>query len=167
MPGRALFRDSCEGKERGAQGFVGQVGRERIDNGGRVGKLLAGLLWLVARRVPLTERELDGPQFAWQVEHFSQGACLVERANGRLGTFTMQVVEYEPNESEIIQVTAGPGIRPTQTFLFESTRMGTRLNFRVDVQTQGLFRLMAPVLPRMIRKKWAGYLVNLKSVLAS
>lgn len=81
--------------------------------------------------------------------------------------FPMQVVEYELNRREVIKATGGPGVRPTQSFQLEAKESGTKLNFSVEIETSGLFRLMEPLLPGMIGKKWKGYLVNLKNQLES
>ena len=80
-------------------------------------------------------------------------------------TFTMQVIEYQPNQREVIRAVAGPNVRPTQTFQFEATASGTRLSVSAQVRTSGLFRLMEPMMPTMFRKTWAQYLSNLKQIL--
>jgi uncharacterized protein YndB with AHSA1/START domain len=77
----------------------------------------------------------------------------------------MQVLEIEPNKKEVIKAISGPGVRPTQTFVFAPSGSGTRLDFRVEVQTYGLFRLMEPLLPGMIGKNWDGYLATLKRII--
>ena len=80
-------------------------------------------------------------------------------------TFTMRVIDYRPDHQMIIDAIAGPGIRPTQHFQFEAADGGTRVSFRGEVRTSGLFRLMEPVLPSMLSKLWAGYLANIKRIL--
>ena len=80
-------------------------------------------------------------------------------------TFTMQVVEYQPNQREVIQAVSGPGVKPTQTFQFESRDGGTHLCITANVQTSGLFRLMEPMMPAMFSKTWSQYLSNLKHIL--
>jgi uncharacterized protein YndB with AHSA1/START domain len=79
--------------------------------------------------------------------------------------FRMQVTNYQPNHRVTIQAVAGPGVRPVQNFQFEMTDSGTRVSFRGDVRTSGLFRLMEPAMPSMFGKLWAGYLANLKRIL--
>lgn len=79
-------------------------------------------------------------------------------------SFTMRVIEYQPYSLEVIQAVSGPGVRPTQTFRFDAEGTGTRLDFSVDIRTYGLFRLMEPMLPGMIRKTWARYLTGLKVI---
>ncbi len=80
-------------------------------------------------------------------------------------SFTMQVIEYQPNQREVIRAVAGPNVRPTQTFQLEATASGTRLSVSAQVRTSGLFRLMEPMMPTMFRKTWAQYLSNLKQIL--
>ena len=80
-------------------------------------------------------------------------------------TFTMQVVEYQPNQREVIQAVSGPGVKPTQTFQFESRDGGTQLSITAHVRTYGLFRLIEPMMPAMFSKTWSQYLINLKHIL--
>lgn len=80
-------------------------------------------------------------------------------------SFTMRVIEYQPDSLEVIQAVSGPGVRPTQTFRFDAEGTGTRLDFCVEIHTYGLFRLMEPLLPAMIRKTWTRYLAGLKGIL--
>jgi uncharacterized protein YndB with AHSA1/START domain len=80
-------------------------------------------------------------------------------------TFTMQVIEYQPNQREVIQAISGPGVMPTQTFQFETRDGGTRLSVSANVRTSGLFRLMEPMMPTMFSKTWRQYLSNLKHIL--
>jgi len=80
-------------------------------------------------------------------------------------TFTMQVVEYQPNQREVIQAVSGPGVKPTQTFQFESRDGGTQLSITAHVRTYGLFRLIEPMMPAMFSKTWSQYLINLEHML--
>jgi dehydrogenase/reductase SDR family member 12 len=80
-------------------------------------------------------------------------------------TFTMQVVECQPHQREVIQAISGPGVKPTQTFQFESRDGGTYLSITANVRTSGLFRLMEPMMPAMFSKTWTQYLSNLKHIL--
>ena len=79
--------------------------------------------------------------------------------------FTMTVRELVPNRREVIENTAGPGVRPVQTFEFEPEGNGTKFTVSVTVRTHGLFRLMEPLMPKMIAKNWEGYFVQLKKIL--
>jgi uncharacterized protein YndB with AHSA1/START domain len=80
-------------------------------------------------------------------------------------TYTMRVIDYQPNRCEVIQAVAAPGVSPTQTFQFEPADGGTRFCVRVQVQTAGLFRLVEPMMPGMFKKIWTQYLLNLKHIL--
>lgn len=98
--------------------------------------------------------------------HVSVGTEFVETINfmGRK-PFTMVVRELVPNEREVIENTAGPGARPTQTFTFEPMVNATKFTVSVTMRTFGLFRLMEPMMPKMIAKNWEGYFVKLKGIL--
>jgi uncharacterized protein YndB with AHSA1/START domain len=75
-----------------------------------------------------------------------------------------QIVEYEPRRRVALRLTSGP-LRPTLTYSFEPADGGTRLTYRVDLRTSGLFRLMEPLMPGTIRKQWRGNFGNLKRIL--
>jgi len=79
--------------------------------------------------------------------------------------FTMKVRELVPNRREVIENTAGPGVRPVQTFEFEPEGSGTRFTVSVTVRTYGLFRIVEPMMPKMIANNWDGYLAQLKGIL--
>ena len=79
--------------------------------------------------------------------------------------FTMKIREFDPNHREVIENIAGPGVRPTQSFTFTPSGNSTMLNVHVSVRTHGLFRLLEPLLPKMIGKNWDGYLETLKNKL--
>jgi uncharacterized protein YndB with AHSA1/START domain len=80
-------------------------------------------------------------------------------------TYTMRVIDYQPNRREVIQAIAGPGVSPTQTFEFEPADGGTRFSVCAQVRTAGMFRLMEPMMPGMFKKTWGQYLTNLKQIL--
>lgn len=96
----------------------------------------------------------------------SVGTEFVETINfmGRK-PFTMKVRELVPNKREVIENIAGPGVRPIQTFTFEAQGNATNFSVSITLRTSGLFRLMEPLMPKMIAKNWDGYLVKLKEVL--
>jgi uncharacterized protein YndB with AHSA1/START domain len=83
----------------------------------------------------------------------------------------MRVTALKPGRSEVIEAISGPGVRPTQTFLFEPVAdgargtSGTRVTFRGEIRTLGGFRLLEPLLPPMIRGNWQRYLAILKRLL--
>ena len=116
-----------------------------------------------ASKIPLWRKDIlasTGPA------HVSVGTEFVETINfmGKKD-FTMRVVAIEPNRREMIENVAGPDVRPIQTFTFERSSNGTMFTVSVTVRTFGLFRLMEPMMPRMIGKNWDGYLAALKQLL--
>jgi uncharacterized protein YndB with AHSA1/START domain len=77
-------------------------------------------------------------------------------------TFGFEVTKNDPNREHEFRAVSGPGVRPTVSYTLEPSGQGARLTSRISVQTYGLFRLMTPMMPGMVKKSWAGYLVNLK-----
>lgn len=78
--------------------------------------------------------------------------------------FGMIVREWVPARRVVLENLTGPGVRPTQRLEFTPTTTGTRVDIHVDAATSGVFRLMEPLLPAQLRKKWTGYLDNLKHI---
>src|SRR5438477_9991510 len=72
-------------------------------------------------------------------------------------TQTFRVEVFEANRTLEVVAIAGLGIRPTQRYSVSGSDGSTSVSIRVTVRTQGLFRLLEPVLPRMIATKWRGY----------
>jgi hypothetical protein len=56
-------------------------------------------------------------------------------------------------------------MHPTITYLFEPVGTGTRFTPRIDLEPEGMARLMAPLLPSMIRRGNAKFVENLRRVL--
>jgi uncharacterized protein YndB with AHSA1/START domain len=106
----------------------------------------------------LEVRDVSGPLAAGAT--FSEVVSFMGRK-----TYTMRVTDFSPERRVTIEATTGPSALPTQTFRFEPVADGTRFSMRADVRTTGLFRALEPLMPRMFRKLWAGYLVNLKGIL--
>jgi uncharacterized protein YndB with AHSA1/START domain len=80
-------------------------------------------------------------------------------------TQTFRVNVFEPNETLEVVAIAGLGIRPTQRYALSSSDGTTTISIRVTVRTQGLFRLMEPLLPKMIAAKWRNYSDRLRGLL--
>lgn len=80
-------------------------------------------------------------------------------------TYRMKVVELVPNERIVIQAINGPGVLPTQTFYLKQGIDGVIVTFQGDLETKGVFRLVAPFLTRPLSKKWEGYLAKLKEII--
>ena len=80
-------------------------------------------------------------------------------------TQTFRVNVFEPNETLEVAAIAGLGIRPTQRYALSSSDGTTTISIRVTVRTRGLFRLMEPLLPKMIAAKWRNYSDRLRGLL--
>jgi hypothetical protein len=72
---------------------------------------------------------------------------------------------FEPNETLEVAAIAGLGIRPTQRYVRSSSDRGTTVSIRVTVRTRGPFRLVEPLLPKMIAAKWRDYSDRLRGLL--
>jgi uncharacterized protein YndB with AHSA1/START domain len=78
-------------------------------------------------------------------------------------TFRVEVVE--PNETLEVAAIAGLGIRPTQRYALSHHAGTTTVAIQVTVRTRGLFRLLEPLLPKMIAAKWRDYSDRLRGLL--
>ena len=58
-------------------------------------------------------------------------------------------------------------LEPTTTFTIVPDGKRCRVTRRVDMEPQGLMRVLAPFMGGMMRKRNAGFLANLRSVLES
>src|SRR6266481_1021686 len=67
---------------------------------------------------------------------------------------TFRVEVFEPNQTLEVAAIAGLGIRPTQRYSLSNSDGNTTVSIRVTVRTLGLFRLLEPLLPKMIGAKW-------------
>ena len=72
---------------------------------------------------------------------------------------TFRVEVFETNTTLEVAAIAGLGIRPTQRYALASVdgMTTTALSIRVTVRTLGIFRLLEPLLPRIIAAKWRHY----------
>jgi len=70
---------------------------------------------------------------------------------------TFRVDVFEPNKTLEVVAIAGLGIRPTQRYSVSSRGDTTTISIRVTVRTLGLFRLLEPLLPKIIGAKWRDY----------
>jgi len=78
---------------------------------------------------------------------------------------TFRVNVFEPNETLEVAAIAGLGIRPIQRYALSSRGDSTTVSIRVTVRTRGLFRLLEPLLPKMIAAKWRDYSDRLRGLL--
>ena len=79
---------------------------------------------------------------------------------------TVTVSEYDPPSRIVFDVRMGK-LKPTTTFTVVPDGRGCRVTRRIDMEPQGLMRVMAPFMGGMMRKRNAGFLANLKRVLES
>jgi len=77
---------------------------------------------------------------------------------------TATVSEYEPPRRVVFQGRMGK-MAPTIILTVEPEGQGSRFTRRVEVEPPGLFRLTAPFMTGMFRKRNAGFVANLKRVL--
>src|SRR5438105_15191462 len=80
-------------------------------------------------------------------------------------TQTFRVQVFEANRTLEVAAIAGLGIRPTQRYSVSASDGNTSVFIRVTVRTQGLFRLLEPMLPRMIAGKWRTYSERMRELL--
>jgi uncharacterized protein YndB with AHSA1/START domain len=76
------------------------------------------------------------------------------------------VKEYDPPSRIVFDVRMGK-LEPTTTFTVVLEGQGCLVSRRIDMEPQGLMRVMAPFMGGMMRKRNAMFLANLKRVLES
>ena len=79
---------------------------------------------------------------------------------------TVTVSEYDPPGRIVFDVRMGK-LEPTTTFTVVPDRAGCRVTRRIDMEPQGLLRVMAPLMGGTMRKRNAAFLANLRRVLES
>jgi carbon monoxide dehydrogenase subunit G len=100
----------------------------------------------------------DGP--------LAPGATLqtVVKAFGRRRTADYLVTEYEPGHAFAFEVTSGP-MTSRARFSVEPAGAGTRLTASGEAEATGLYRLLAPLLVRILERHSQDDLATLKRVL--
>ena len=88
----------------------------------------------------------------------------VVQAFGRRRTADYLVTEYEPNRSLTFKATSGP-MTSEARYTVEPAGTATRLTGSGDVDLAGLYRLLAPVLVRVVRRHSEDDLANVKCIL--
>ena len=88
----------------------------------------------------------------------------VIRFLGRRMELVLLVTEYEPNRKLSIKTTGGP-ISFESTATYEPVDGGTRLNFTMEGDAKGFFKLADPLLARMVKRQSQGDLGNLKDLM--
>ncbi len=79
---------------------------------------------------------------------------------------TVTVASYEAPHRIVFDVDMGK-MKPTTTFTVEPAGTGARISRKVEMEPQGLMKLMAPLMGGMFRKRNVTFLGNLKRVMES
>lgn len=88
----------------------------------------------------------------------------VVKAFGRRRTADYLVTEYEPNHAFAFEVTAGP-MTSRARYLVEPAGAGTQLTASGEAEATGLYKLLAPILVRTVKRHSQDDLTNLKHTL--
>jgi uncharacterized protein YndB with AHSA1/START domain len=78
---------------------------------------------------------------------------------------SVTVSEYEPPRRVVFQVRMGK-LEPRTTFTVVPNGRGCEVTRRIEMEPQGLMRLMAPLMTGMLRRSNIGFLAKLSSALA-
>lgn len=78
--------------------------------------------------------------------------------------YLVEITGLEPNRRIEFTTRTGP-LKPTTTYLFEPAPGGTRFTRHVDIPTQGVFRVMSPLMRRSAQKRNDRFVENLKRLL--
>ena len=88
----------------------------------------------------------------------------VVKAFGRRRTADYLVTEYEPNHAFAFEVTSGP-ITSRARYSVEPAGAGTRLTASGHAAATGLYRLLAPIIVRTVKRHSEADLGNVKRIL--
>jgi carbon monoxide dehydrogenase subunit G len=88
----------------------------------------------------------------------------VVKAFGRRRTADYLVTEYEPNHAFAFEVTSGP-MTSRARYSVEPAGAGTRLTASGEVAATGLYRLLAPIIVRTVKRHSEADLTNVKRIL--
>ena len=88
----------------------------------------------------------------------------VVKAFGRRRTADYLVTEYEPNHAFAFEVSSGP-MTSRARYSVEPAGAGTRLTASGEAETTGLYRLLSPVLVRILERHSQDDLTNVKRIL--
>lgn len=122
---------------------------EFTSNHDNAGKWLSG--WLESR----VTSEVEGVGYTWVdvVEIF-----------GRQVETEFEVTEFEPNRKIAFKSIRSP-FPITGTYSFFPEGAGTAVNFALQGEPGGFFKLAEPLIGRMTQRQWDTNLANLKDVL--
>ena len=87
----------------------------------------------------------------------------VRKFMGRRMEADNEYVAYEPGRLVTFRTTSGPPL--VASYLFDAEANGTRLTSRVELEGQGLFGLMEPVIGAGLRREMKAALPALKALL--
>jgi carbon monoxide dehydrogenase subunit G len=88
----------------------------------------------------------------------------VVQAFGRRRTADYLVTEYEPNHAFAFTVTSGP-MTSRARYSVEPAAAGTRLTASGEAHATGLYKLLAPILVRIVKRHSQDDLANAKRIL--
>ena len=83
---------------------------------------------------------------------------------GRRIESTFEITEYEDNSKLSFKVVSGP-IPMEGRYTFNSAGVGTKIDFRIQGEPGGLFRLAEALLGRMVKRQIEADMSNLKDLL--
>jgi carbon monoxide dehydrogenase subunit G len=88
----------------------------------------------------------------------------VVKAFGRRRSADYLVTEYEPDHAFAFEVTSGP-MSSRARYSVEPAGAGTRLTASGEAEATGLYKLLAPILVRILKSHSEADLANLKRIL--
>ena len=88
----------------------------------------------------------------------------VRQLFGRHVESTVEITVYEPNRKTVWKTTEGP-VPAEATLTYEAVEDGTRLNYAIEAETEGFFKLADPLFGRMIQRQIDTDFSNLKDLL--
>lgn len=88
----------------------------------------------------------------------------VRQTLGRRLESTVEITEYVPNQSRTFKTIEGP-IPWEATLTLESVEGGTRVNYTIEGETKGIFKLADPIVARIIQRQVETDFINLKDLL--
>ena len=87
----------------------------------------------------------------------------VRRLGRRPTAYEGEVIDCEPNKRFALQVMTGPHVTPSYTFAVADG--GTRLRYQFVLRTNGMMRLLEPLIVRSMRTQSASDFRRLKGIL--
>ena len=88
----------------------------------------------------------------------------VRQTLGRRLESTVEITEYVPNQSRSFKTTEGPTSWEA-TLTLESVEGGTRVNYTIEGETKGIFKLADAIVARIIQRQVETDFINLKDLL--